>query len=349
MVIAPPIRVGIVGIGRRYRKYYEDVLRVLVTRGAIRVVGCYNRTLPKAQVAAERFGTVACEDLGSLLRHEPDAVLNLVKGDMKEVFAGQILSAKKHLFLETPAASSSRRISSLLSESKTLKVQVAEDFAFFPEAQLQSNILSTGVLGPVRAVINDESGYAYHGFARLQSALKGSPLAKRFRSLAVPGYRIFCIGFGDGVQYIQRFPVPKDHASRSLSSWKIVGNDWVMDDDGVVLTENGGKQRIPFRLNGDGVSGADGSVKRIAAEIRGNTFVWEADAGTAHWSRKKQSLFFLLKDFIEAIQMDRHPVYGLQWSGDSVSFWRISKMLAKLPLPISVPGSAVRLIERILP
>lgn len=345
-----PIKVGIIGVGKRFFNFYLDLLSRASKRGDVEVVMLYNRTRSNGEKAAKILDCRYTDGIDDVLgNHEIDAILNVLKGKIKDKVALQVLAAGKHMFLETPAAHTSIVVRRLLDLARrnNLKVGVAEDFAFFPESQLQRQIVSFGILGKPLAIFNDEAGFAYHAMARLGFVLsdKDKPISYKFfrekiwRGLAIDFLRI---KFKSGIIFFQRFPNPKGHFFRQSSQWRILCEKGVLSDEGaVVCGKDGTPENKYFNKNI-----INGSVRSIEIEIGGQSFSWLMPDDMAGWDYKKYTLAFLFDNFISSLITGQSILYDLARAERGILMWRSSCVASKLNLPTGIPSLLLSIIER---
>jgi GFO/IDH/MocA oxidoreductase family protein len=238
MKSASALPIALVGAGRRFDSHYADLLSFFQDSGVVRIVGVFNRGISRRNEAAKRLGCRAFDSLDDLLSSDAQAVIDVIKGPVKSEYAIQSLKAGKHLFLETPCADTVRMASAIrkLAREQNVVVEVAEDSVCTPEVLKQIDAITAGAIGKPIAVFNDAAAYAYHATARFGMLLNPDVSASWVRCIRTKvsdayGIETAWISLRDGTLFMQRFPIPKDHASRKNGSWTIVGDAGVLGGD----------------------------------------------------------------------------------------------------------------------
>lgn len=349
-ILKKPLKIGIIGASRRLFNYYLDILSRAAKRGDIKVVAIYNRTRSNGEKGAEALGCPYFDNLKSVFDDDNiQAVINLLREEIKDHTTLQTLVVGKHIFLETPATHTgimARRLLDLAGRNN-LKVGVAEDFAFFPESQLQRQIISSGILGKPLVVFNDGAGFAYHAMARLGLILseQDKPISYKFirekikQDLSIDFLRI---RFQSGINFFQRFPSPKNHFFRRSSQWRILCENGVLTNDEILInSQNQTIERRPFNRQI-----IDGVVKAINVEIGGKKFAWTLPNDMVGWDYKKYSLAFVFDNFISSLTTGQPVLYDPARAARDILMWRSSRIVSRLNLPISIPAGALAIVER---
>ena len=354
MTLMPiPTPIAIVGAGNRVNRFYTEIIKEFSKQGLVRIVGIYNRSLEKARKIAKYLNCPVYFSLEELIKKGiPSAIILAISPEAKDEFAEQILKRGIHLFLETPASFSSSKVWQLadIARQKNVIVEVAEDEAFSPEAQLHRKIIESNILGRVIAVFNDDLEYYYHACARLH-ILVGSlpPIAScisrniRLRDGARVEYRE--ILFDSGLCYFHRYVSPKRHLIRTSPDWRVICEHGVMSNHGIVIRQpDGTNQHCRFLVDGKNLFPMpEGQINRISVTLEDREFSWSTLYDLPHWTRQHWGVSHLLRGFLGCLQGQNQLFYGIQRAARdieifqqmespswAVKFWRKIKSFRKL-------------------
>lgn len=166
------IRFGFIGGGHRVETIYAPVMKALSEE--VEVCGVATSSPEGAKRISQKTGWVGGTDSRALVeREKPDGLIVAVPpGSVDSVYLG-LVELGVPLLLETPACWNERTGRRLLKEGRKRKLLagVAEQFPFLPEFQLQRKLISLGLIGHVKSVVNNFAVYDYHGIALLRSLL----------------------------------------------------------------------------------------------------------------------------------------------------------------------------------
>ncbi len=150
MKTAGPVGVGIVGCGNISSIYLENVPR----HDVLKLVGCSDLDMSRAQARAQEFGTNACS-VGELLADPAvELVLNLTTPASHAVVARKAVAAGKHVYNEKPLSLSRADARTLLREAEAghLLVGCAPDTFMGGGLQTCRKLIDDGRIGqPVAA------------------------------------------------------------------------------------------------------------------------------------------------------------------------------------------------------
>jgi predicted dehydrogenase len=171
-VATAPLRVAIVGSGRRASYLYGPVIKALP--GEVALVGVWSRSEESARRLGAELGVPWFTDLGKLVRDEAPQI-----GVVSVSYAanGQVglmaLEAGLHVLTETPIAHRLSEADALIAAAarRGLKVEVAEQFHRRPGEQLKLELIASGLFGRVYSSFNDFAGHGYHGVSVMRSYL----------------------------------------------------------------------------------------------------------------------------------------------------------------------------------
>lgn len=339
-----PVKIGIIGAGSRFFKYYVDILNLHAKSGLIEVVGIYNRTESRGQEAAELVGCKYYSSLDELLSNtEIDAVINVLRGEIKDQVNISALQSGKHIFSETPAALSLRNLKKMrnLAMKSGKACAIAEDFAFYPEAQLQKQVIDSGLLGNIIEVFNDRASFGYHALARLHTQLgklskpiKYKITTKIFpKNIKMQNLELYFRDF----TYKEHFPIPKNSPVRENSSWTVVGEGGMISEKELVICDKNSSKTYPTHKISL-TDGPDGVVVSLKLDVEGHHFEWQLPDAQVEWSRKKYALAYNFEKFIAAVSEEGKVAYGLEQTELDILMWKSLSVLSRIsPISIRAP------------
>jgi hypothetical protein len=182
---AAPIRIGVIGTGRRGQGNFLPALTCLREQFAIAWV--HSRTAERLRGVASTWNVEPAERLDDVTLAGVDAVAISVPIDQNipvlktlEPHASRLI-----VIIDTPITQSVRdalACARLLAKFKS--VLVTEDYMNFPEFELARRAVAAGLIGRVSHVTLNGLGYRYHGVALLRSFADFAPVrSTRRRSL----------------------------------------------------------------------------------------------------------------------------------------------------------------------
>ena len=166
-----PLKVGIVGAGRRVRDLYVPVLHAL--RDTFEVVGGVSRTRVSAERLAAMAGGRAYDSLPALRAERPDLLVVAVDAASNARVALEAIASGLPVLLETPIAAdlpSGRRVVQAAARGGQ-PVGIAEQKPFLPWECFKRRLIDAGVIGRVTVVENDFRAVDYHAIAQLRRYL----------------------------------------------------------------------------------------------------------------------------------------------------------------------------------
>ncbi|MBX3009990.1 MAG: Gfo/Idh/MocA family oxidoreductase [Caldilineaceae bacterium] len=167
-----PLRVAIIGTGRRSDYLYGPIIQALPQ--AVELVSVWGRSAESAQRLGESLGVPWYTDLDLLIR-ETAPVIGIVSVNYHS--NGQIgLMAVEHglhVLLETPIAHKLSEADAIMAaaQQRGLKIEVAEQFHRRPLEQIKLQLIAAGLFGRVYSSFNDFAGHGYHGVSVMRSYL----------------------------------------------------------------------------------------------------------------------------------------------------------------------------------
>jgi predicted dehydrogenase len=166
-----PIRVAILGTGKRSLGFYGRVLQRLP---GVQLVAVWGRSEEPAQRLGEALHVPHYTDLGALIRETAAqiGVISVKYGANGEVGL-MALEHGLHVLLETPIAHKLSEADAIIAAAKqrNLKIEVAEQFHRRPLEQIKLALIASGLFGRVHSSFSDFAGHGYHGISVMRSYL----------------------------------------------------------------------------------------------------------------------------------------------------------------------------------
>jgi predicted dehydrogenase len=167
-----PLRVAIIGTGRRSDYLYGPIIRALPAE--VELVAVWGRSAESARRLGESLGTPWYTDLDRLVRETVPAI-GIVSVNYHANGAAGLMAVEAglHVLLETPIAHKLSEADAIIAaaQARGLKVEVAEQFHRRPLEQIKLKLLETGLFGQVYSSFNDFAGHGYHGVSVMRSYL----------------------------------------------------------------------------------------------------------------------------------------------------------------------------------
>ena len=167
-----PLRVAIIGTGRRSDYLYGPIVRALPEM--VELVGVWGRSAASAQALGENLGISWYTDLDQLVREcAPDLGIVSVNYGANGQVALMAIEAGLHVLLETPIAHKLSEADAIIAaaQARGRKIEVAEQFHRRPLEQIKLALLATPLFGRVYSSFNDFAGHGYHGVSVMRSYL----------------------------------------------------------------------------------------------------------------------------------------------------------------------------------
>lgn len=167
-----PLRVAIVGTGRRSDYLYGPILHALPDE--VELVSVWGRSQDSAQRLGNSLGVPAYTDLDKLMR-ETAPVIGIVSVNYHSNGQVGLMAVEHglHVLLETPIAHKLSEADAIITaaQQRGLKVEVAEQFHRRPLEQIKLKLIASGLFGRVYSSFNDFAGHGYHGVSVMRSYL----------------------------------------------------------------------------------------------------------------------------------------------------------------------------------
>lgn len=167
-----PLRVAIVGTGRRAAYLYGPIIKALPDEAQL--VSVWGRRAESATRLGEELGAPWYTDLGQLVRETaPDLGIVCVNYQANGQAGLMALENGLHVLLETPIADKLTEADAIIAAGRArgLKIEVAEQYCRHPIEQIKLKLLASGLFGRVYVSSNDYSCHGYHGVSMMRSYL----------------------------------------------------------------------------------------------------------------------------------------------------------------------------------
>jgi hypothetical protein len=335
-----PINIAIVGGGRRVSLFYIELCTHFESIGLVNVVGISNRTLSKVQDFSKHFNCNLYETVEELIECEDvDAAILSVSSEVKDNIAMFLVRSGVHLFLDSPVTNNIFFLRKLIKQAfiRKVRIEVAEDQSFSPEAQLQREILASGIFGKLQIVDNRNKEIDYHAIARLRNigvSLGDKFLASSFSYKINEKVTVSCqtVKFNT-VLYLSKYISPKKTLIKSERDFVLVCEKGVITSN---YAEHDAYGRIFFQKKPQCDDGApQSSINMLSVKLGEDEFKWSSGALPKEWSRKHHGLHRLLDTWINGITNQGLLSYGVQSSIQDLKILtslRISKR-TRIPIP----------------
>ena len=170
--VQEPIRISIIGTGRRSDYLYGPLLKALDNE--VKLVSVWGRSAESSRRLGESLGVPAYTDIARLVRETAPklGVVSVNYGANGQVGLMAVESGL-HVLLETPIAHDLSEADAIISaaQRRNLKVEVSEQFHRRPMEQIKLMLIAGGIFGRVYTSFNDFAGHGYHGVSVMRSYL----------------------------------------------------------------------------------------------------------------------------------------------------------------------------------
>lgn len=167
-----PLRVAIIGTGRRSDYLYGPIVRALPHE--VDLVAVWGRSEASAKHLGENLGVPAYTDLNQLIRETAPSI-GIVSVNYHSNGQVGLMAVEHglHVLLETPIAHKLSEADAIIAaaQQRGLKVEVAEQFHRRPLEQIKLKLIEAGLFGRVYSSFNDFAGHGYHGVSVMRSYL----------------------------------------------------------------------------------------------------------------------------------------------------------------------------------
>lgn len=167
-----PLRVAIIGTGRRSDYLYGPIIRALPAE--VELVAVWGRSEESAKRLGESLNAPWYTDLDRLVRETTPAIgIVSVNYHANGEVGLMAVEAGLHVLLETPIAHKLSEADAITAaaQQRGLKIEVAEQFHRRPLEQIKLRLIETGLFGRVYSSFNDFAGHGYHGVSVMRSYL----------------------------------------------------------------------------------------------------------------------------------------------------------------------------------
>jgi predicted dehydrogenase len=187
--VTEPIRVAIIGTGKRSGYMYGPIIKGL---GETALVGVWGRSEDSARHLGELLGVPWYTDLDRLKSETgPQIGVVSVNYGANGKVGLMALQAGLNVLLETPIAHVLSEADAIITEAarRRLKVEVSEQFHRRPLEQVKLRLIESGLFGRVYSSFNDFAGHGYHGVSVMRSYLGFDAVPKQVVG-SVHGYEL---------------------------------------------------------------------------------------------------------------------------------------------------------------
>jgi predicted dehydrogenase len=167
-----PIRVAIIGTGRRSDYLYGPIIQALPQD--VELVAVWGRSVDSARQLGESLNVPWYTDLDKLVSETVPAIGVVSVNYHANGQAGLMaVESGLHVLLETPIAHKLSEADAIIAaaQQRGLKIEVAEQFHKRPLEQIKLKLLASGLFGQVYSSFNDFAGHGYHGVSVMRSYL----------------------------------------------------------------------------------------------------------------------------------------------------------------------------------
>ncbi len=167
-----PLRVAIIGTGRRSEYLYGPLLKALPH--AVKLVAVWGRSADSARKLGQSQGVPWYTEMSRLIRETaPQIGIVSVAYHANGEVGLMAVEHDLHLLLETPIAHRLEQADKIIQEAdrRGCKIEVAEQFHRRPLEQIKLKLLASGLFGRVYTAFNDFAGHGYHGVSLMRSYL----------------------------------------------------------------------------------------------------------------------------------------------------------------------------------
>ncbi|MEZ4862457.1 MAG: Gfo/Idh/MocA family oxidoreductase [Caldilineaceae bacterium] len=167
-----PLRVAIIGTGRRSDYLYGPIIKALADE--VELVAVWGRSEESARRLGESLAVPWFTDLAKLISATAPTI-GVVSVNYHGNGAAGLMAVEHglHVLLETPIAHKLSEADAIITaaQARGLWVEVAEQFHRRPLEQIKLKLIESGLFGRVYSSFNDFAGHGYHGVSVMRSYL----------------------------------------------------------------------------------------------------------------------------------------------------------------------------------
>jgi predicted dehydrogenase len=169
--VVQPIRIAIIGTGKRTSYLYSPILRALPD---VETVAIWGRSVESARRMGEELKLPWYTDLNKLVS-ETGAQIGIVNVNYHGNGEAGLMAVEAGLnvLLETPIAHKLSEADAIIraAAERGLKIEIAEQFHRRPLEQIKLKLIESGLFGQVYSSFSDFAGHGYHGVSVMRSYL----------------------------------------------------------------------------------------------------------------------------------------------------------------------------------
>jgi predicted dehydrogenase len=175
-----PIRIALIGAGRRGQSVYKELLTSLQTHRKIKVVAVCDPLIENAVNIAQAFNAKAYSSIQQLVKDKPMEACLVVTPEISHYGISIYLSQNKiHHAVETPMASTLKqcRLMKIAAEKNNVTLHINEQFFRRESIQLAKIALRKNIIGTAHRITSFQGHTGYHNNSVWQYLLDSKPVA----------------------------------------------------------------------------------------------------------------------------------------------------------------------------
>ncbi len=175
-----PIRIALIGAGRRGQSVYKELLQSLQNHKIIQVVAVCDPVIENAESIAKNFNAKAYSSIPQLVNDKPMSASIVVTPEISHYGISVYLSQNKiHHAVETPMASTLNqcRLMKIAAEKNNVTLHINEQFFRRESIQLAKIALQKKIIGTVHRITSFQGHTGYHNNSVWQYLLDSKPIA----------------------------------------------------------------------------------------------------------------------------------------------------------------------------
>ncbi|MFN3253723.1 GMC oxidoreductase [Roseibium album] len=304
-----PLRLGFVGAGHRVATVYQPVVKAL--GDDVEVVGAVAGSDQGAARIRSETGWDAFTDVSDFVSSKhPELIVVVIPPDAIDDQYPKYIGLDVPLLFETPFAWNEIAGRKLLKRinSKRMLVGVAEQFPFFPEAQLRQKLIESGQLGHITQVDNNKAIYDYHAMAVLRTHLGRGRRPKRAQGMISAHTKLLrgTIVLEDGGVISHDYsPAYFDQTFKADGQVLVIGDAGWIAGDRVIFERHGGAplcSSISRTMDGD-------DLASLSVQTPDGEMLWENPYRGYHLSDEQIAVSEVLRGMVAAVRNAGVPPY----------------------------------------
>ena len=240
------IKISIIGVSKRFNKFYLPLLKNLLKKENISIGYIYNRDFSKAKKVEQELGC------GKAIKNFTDINLSLDKSikdlgivslpsNINYKFNLELINLGFNLFIETPLAEKLWQVDIIKKKAndKNLFIGIGEDYCFSPEILLIKSYCNNKAIPKI--IKNSGKSISYHAFALFTNLYKGKrfPKVKSYRNIIINSddlnINTDIFTFSDKRKYILESYNPHNYVARNIGELKLFFNDLILTESNYIF------------------------------------------------------------------------------------------------------------------